>query len=522
MSIRRSVCILFAAFLILITQAQNSYGQASITTSQYSNERTGANTHEKILTPKNVNPAHFGKLHTARVDGDVYAQPLHLAQVDVPEKGKRNLVFIATEHDSVYAYDADGDFSAPLWHVSFLNRQTGVTTIHAGESGCPLIRPEIGITSTPVIDPASGTLYVLVRTEEKGHATQRLHALDVATGTEKLGGPVEIRAPGFDPLLENPRAALLLSKNTVYLGWASNCDYGAYHGWLMAYDARTLKQQSAFNTSPKKAQSGIWAADAGFAADPEGNIFVATGNGAFDVDSGGADYGDSLLKMQLGPRGLFVRDFFTPSNQDHLNDTDADLGSGGPVLLPDQPAPHRHMVVIGGKGATLYLLDRDNLGKFHNDADSAAIQKIRMKSLLMGAPAFWGNHLYVQSDTDTLKDFVLMGGKFSEQPASQTSATFTAAATPTVSSDGERNAIVWTVETRAFGFSVGEHPAVLHAFDATNIAHELYSSDTNHVRDSAGPSLRFTIPTVVNGRVYVGAIKEFNVYGPLPPSSAKK
>jgi hypothetical protein len=520
--VRRAAACGLAIFLLLVLCPTVSYGQVSITTSQYGNERTGANTREKILTPKNVNPEHFGKLHTVHVDGDVYAQPLHLAQVPVPGKGKRNLIFIATEHDSVFAYDADGDFSSPVWQVSFVSPQAGITTIRAGESGCPLIRPEIGITSTPVIDPASGTLYVLVRTEEKGHPTQRLHALDVATGAEKLGGPVEIRAPGFDPLLENPRAALLLSGNSVYLGWASNCDYGAYHGWLMAYDAHTLKQLGAFNTSPKKAQSGIWAADAGFAADSNGNIFVATGNGAFDVDSGGGDYGDSLLKMQLGPTGLFVRDYFTPSNQDHLNDTDADLGSGGPVLLPDQPGPHRHLVVIGGKGATLYLVDRDNLGKFHNDDDAAAIQKIRVKSLLMGAPAFWGNHLYVQSDTDALKDFVIAGGKLSAQPAAQTPVNFTAGATPTVSSDGGRNAIVWTVETRAFGFSVGEHPAILHAFDAANIARELYSSDTNHVRDAAGPSLRFTIPTVVNGRVYVGAIKEFNVYGPLPPSSTKK
>jgi hypothetical protein len=499
-----------------------SRGQTVITTSQYGNSRTGANTHEKVLTPANVNARRFGKLHTVHVDGDVYAQPLYLLQVDVPGKGKRNIVFIATEHDSVYAFDADGDFDVPLWQAAFVNSQSGIATIRAGESGCPLIRPEIGITSTPVIDPATGTLYVLTRTEEKGRPTQRLHALDVATGAEKFGGPVEISAPGFDALLENPRAALLLAGNAVYIGWGSNCDYGRYHGWLMAYDSHSLKQLAAFNTSPKDIQSGIWAADAGFAADPEGNIFVATGNGKFDVASGGPDYGDSLLKINLDPSGLSVRDYFTPSNNEHLNDTDKDLGSGGPVLLPDQPGPHPHLVVIGGKGAVIYLLDRDQLGKFHSEGDSSALQKISVESELMGAAAFWQNHLYVQSNKDELKDYKLSRGQFSAQPAAKTPAVFTSAATPAVSSDGARNGIVWTVETRAFGFSEDQRPAILHAYDAANVARELYNSDENHARDTAGPSLRFTIPTVVNGRVYIGGIKELDVYGLLPPSGPAK
>jgi hypothetical protein len=504
---------LAAALLFVFCSFRSEAQSVAVTTSQYSNARTGANTQEKILAPANVNVAHFGKLHVISVDGDVYAQPLYLPQVAIPGKRKSNVLFIATEHDSVYAFDADGNLDVPLWHVSFLDPQAGVVTIRAGESGCPMIRPEIGITSTPVIDPMTSTLYVLVRTEEHGRPMQRLHALAVATGAEKFGAPVEIRAPGFDPMLENPRAALLLAGNTVYLGWGSTCDFGAYQGWLMAYDAQSLKQLGAFNAAPTAGLSGIWAADAGFAADAAGNIFVATGNGKFDVASGGSDYGDSLLKIGLGSSGLSVRDYFTPYDADQLNARDRDLGSGGPVLLPDQPGEHPHLVIIVGKGAVVYLLDRDQLGKFHSEGDKSALQKISVASEAMGAPAFWQNHLFVQSDKDALKDYVLKDGQFSAQPAAQTPDTFAASATPTVSSNGARSGIVWKVETRPFGFSDQVPSAVLHAYDAANIAHELYSSAQDSARDAAGSSLRFTIPTVVNGRVYVGAIKQVDVYG---------
>jgi hypothetical protein len=508
--------------LLLFFLASSVPAQTLVTTSQYNNSRTGADLQEKILTPANVNPGQFGKLHSVQVDGDVYAQPLYLSRVNVPGRGRRNLLFVVTEHDSVYAFDADGDFSSPLWHISFVKPDAGVTTILAGESGCPLIRPEIGITSTPVIDPATETLYVVARTKESGQPMQRLHALNVATGAEKFASPVAITAPGFDLMLENPRAALLLADHRIYIGWGSTCDYGSYHGWLMAYDAHTLKQLGALNTSPNDVQSAIWAADAGFAADSNGNIFVATGNGKFDVAAGGADYGDSLLKVSLGDTGLAIRDYFTPFDQEQLNKRDADLGSGGPVLLPDQQGPHPRLVVIGGKGATLYLLDRDRLGKLQTSADTALVQKIQVASLLMGAPAFWQNHLYVQSDQGVLKDFVLKAGKFSAEPAAMTPAEFTAGATPEVTSDGAKNGIVWTLETRAFGFSVGNQPVMLHAYDATNIAHELYNSGQNAARDAAGASLRFTIPAIVNGRVYVGAVKEVDVYGLLASTSPTK
>ncbi|MDE1178694.1 MAG: hypothetical protein PW789_19135 [Edaphobacter sp.] len=285
-----------------------------MTTAQYDNARTGAYVHETKLTPRNVNSRQFGKLFTLKVDGDIYAQPLFLSGVTIPGKGKHDVVFIVTEHDSVYAFDAYGKPSTPLWHVSFVHGD--VDTVPASDVMCPFTQPEVGITSTPVIDAKSGILYVLARTKDpslpaKVQYQQKIHALSVTSGAEKLGGPVEIKASAqgtgagsqvtrvaFDPLRENPRAGLLLSNGLVYLTWGSSCDVGPYHGWIMAYDAATLKQKGVFNTSPDADDSGIWASDTSPAADKEGNVFVATGNGQFDVSSGGRDYGDTLLKLR--------------------------------------------------------------------------------------------------------------------------------------------------------------------------------------------------------------------------------
>ncbi len=327
--------------------------RAQITTSQYDNARTGAYLNETALTPQNVNPQQFGKLFTMKVDSDVYAQPLFLAGVQIPGKGKHDVIFIATEHDSVYAFDAYGNPSTPLWQVSFLKND--VSTVPAYAVQCPFIVPEVGITSTPVIDAKSGTLYVLARIARThlvapNDYNQQLHALAVTTGAEKFGGPVEIRAtvPGrgdgsksgnvsFNPLRENPRASLLLSKDTVYLTWASSCDVGPYHGWVMAYDAQSLKQEAVFNTSPNADDSGIWASDTGPAADKDGNVFVATGNGRFDAATGGHDYGDALLKLNYDGRSLKPVDYFAPYNVDELNANDGDLGSGGPCFCPISP-----------------------------------------------------------------------------------------------------------------------------------------------------------------------------------------
>ena len=283
--------------LILVSAIGLPAGAQSVTTSQYDNARSGANRFETALTPRNVNVRHFGKLFTLKVDGDVYSQPLFLTGLDMPGKRRHDVLFVATEHDSVYAFDAYGHPASPLWRVTFLRK--GVTTVPADDVQCPFIEPEVGITSTPVIDEDTGTLYVLARTKEQtgsprpAHYTQRLHALAVTTGVEKFGGPVAIKATingkgtgsqsgkvEFDPLRENPRASVLLANGLVYLAWASSCDVGSYHGWVMAYDAQTLKQKAVFNASPDGGDSGIWASDTGPAADESGNLFLATGNGA--------------------------------------------------------------------------------------------------------------------------------------------------------------------------------------------------------------------------------------------------
>jgi hypothetical protein len=506
-------------------------------TSQHDNARTGANLQETILTPSNVNAASFGKIFSYKVDGDVYAQPLYLPQVAMPDKSVRNIVFVATEHDSVYAFDADGHLSAPLWHVNFLG--PGIATVPARDVGCPLITPEIGITPTPVIDPATGTLYVLARTKERqdllkggvlkgDRYVQRLHALAITTGKEKLGGPVEIKASvkgrgasstngviDFDPLHELPRAALLLAGGNVYLTWGSSCDVDPYHGWLMAYDARTLTQKAVFNTSPDAEKGGIWLGDTGPAADQEGNVFLVTGNGKFSAFvPPGRDYGDSVLKMALTNRGLAVRDFFTPFNQQELDANDFDLGSGGPILLPDQPGPHRHLLIAGGKGGGIYLIDRDHMGQYHSGDDSHAVQVIRKTQGIYSAPAYWNQHVFFLWTDDVLKDFRLDHGQFSTTPVARGTTRFAdPGATPTVSANGNANGIVWVLRSK--GWRAADRSAVLYALDATNVARELYNSEQKAGRDRVGLCLRFNVPTVAGGRVYVGAIGEVGVYGLL-------
>lgn len=501
---------------------------AQMTTAQYDNARTGAYLNETALTPANVNPRQFGKLFTLKVDGDVYAQPLFLAGVEIPGKGRHDVLFVVTEHDSVYAFDAYGKPSAPLWQVSFL--RNGATTIPERDTECFFIQPEVGITSTPVIDSRSGTLYVLARTKQQ-HALsaneyhQQLDALAVTTGVEKFGGPVEIHAtvPGngdgsdhghvaFNPLRENPRAALLLANGLVYLSWASSCDVGPYHGWVMAYDAHTLQKRGVFNDSPDADDGGIWASDTGVAADKAGNVYAATGNGRFDAAKGGRDYGDTLLKLSFDASGLRLNDYFTPFNADELDAKDNDLGSGGPMLLPDQPGPHPHLAVVGGKAPLIYVLDRDHLGHYQPNNNSHALQTIVTKGGIFGSMAYWNQNVYVLSDSDALRDFQVINGKLVFKAAS--SFRFDDhAATPTVSAHSAENGIVWVLSSK--GWDSPDKTAVLHAADASNVAHELYNSEQNAARDRAGVALRFNIPTIVNGHVYVGAKREVDVYGLL-------
>ncbi len=518
--------VIFAFTLGLRSEAQK------VITSQYDNARTGANLHETRLTPRNVNAQQLGKLFTLHVDGEVYAQPLFVSGVEIPGKGRHDVLFVVTEHDSVYAFDAYRD-GPPLWQVSFV--KDGETAVPADDVQCPFIAPDVGITSTPVIDPDSGTLYVLARTRGPRVLLaptyyQRLHALAITTGEEKFSGPVEIQASMsgsgrgssngklvFNPLRDNPRAAMLLNNGVVYLTWASSCDVGPYHGWVMAYDAHSLKQKAVFNASPDGDDSGIWGGDTGPAADGSGNIFVSTGNGRFDVSKGGRDYGDTLLK--LDGQSLKVSDYFAPSNVDALDASDSDLGSGGPTLLPDQPGAHPHLATVEGKEGVLYLVDRDHMGHWQPADNSHAVQTMPLPNGVFGAMTYWNHYLYVLSDSDSLREFEVKDGKLSLK-AKSTNTFPGVSATPIVSANGAKDGVVWLLQSK--GWNSPDRSAVLYAYDANDVSHELYDSNQNVARDHAGVALRFNIPTVVNGHVYVGARQEVDVYGLLPASGASK
>jgi hypothetical protein len=501
-----------------------------VTTSQYDNLRTGATLNEKTLTPQNVNARLFGRLGAFKVDGAVYAQPLFIPSVEIPSKGKQHVLFIATEHDSVYAFDAARPGDPPLWQVSLLDKVRGSVPVSEDDAQCPFIRPEVGITSTPVIDVQTGTLYVLARTKIR-HAVgndeyfQHLHALAITTGMEKFGGPKLISAsvPGkgggvtngqvrFNALLENPRASLLLVNNFLYLTWASSCDVDPYRGWVMAFNPQTLAQVAVLNVTPDGSEGGIWASDTGPAADKDGNVYVPTGNGTFDASSGGRDYGDSVLKLALEGSSLSVRDYFTPHDQAQLSNADADVGSSGPLLLPDQPGPHRHLLLQPTKGSMIYVIDRDQMGKFQRDGD-AIVQTIRMAGGGYGAMSYWNGHAFFAASDDYLRDYALKNGQFKLNASSETKFA-NPGATPSVSADGNKNAIVWAIATKTWN-GPDNKPAVLFAFDATKLGDPIYTSEQNGQRDRAAMATRFVIPLVVNGRVYFGARGEVEVYGLL-------
>ena len=508
-----------------------SHARAQVITAQYNNMRTGANLHETILTPQNVNAKQFGKLAAFHVDGSVYAQPLLVPGVDVPGKGKHDALFVATEHDSVYAFDVYKPNDPPLWQVSFLDYKQGVNTVPAGAAQCPFIQPEIGITSTPVIDLKSGTLYVLARTAV-GHTFrenqyfQHLHALAITTGAEKFGGPKLIAAAvqgkgdgaaservRFDALKENPRAALVLANSILYLTWGSSCDVDPYHGWVMAYDPATLEQKAVLNVTPDGSEGGIWASDSGPAADMNGNVYVPTGNGTFDVANGGRDYGDSELKLAVDGASLTVRDYFTPYDQAQLSNSDADLGSSGPLLLPDQPGAHRHLLLQPTKGSVIYVIDRDQMGQFHQKGD-AVVQRIRIAGGGYGAMAYWNGHVFFACSDDSLRDWVVKDGQLGLNKSS-TKRFENPGATPSVSANGTEGAIVWAVSTKTWNGQ--DKPAVLYAFDASNIDQPIYTSEENSRRDRAALATRFVFPVVANGRVYIGTRTGVDVYGLLKP-----
>ena len=387
--------------LLLSMLSWSGMAQVNVLTYHNDEPRTGLNTNETVLTPLNVNKASFGQVFFYPVDGYVYAQPLILTGVSLPGGGARNLVFVATEHDSLYAFDAD-DGNAnpqPVWKRSFIDPANGVTSVPTGDVGSGDIVPEIGITSTPVIDEATKTIYVEVKTKEvKNGNTQyihRLHAIDVATGADKLGGPVVIQPTvkgagdgndgqgnvPFNGLRQMNRPGLALVNGIVYIAYASHGDNGPYHGWVLGYNAATLAQSRVYNTTPNGGLAGIWMSGAPPASDPQGNLYAITGNGTFNTNSTVAsarNYGDSFLKLTNSGSSLVVADYFAPFNQDALNQVDADLGSGGALVLPDSvgSVAHPHLLVGCGKEGKIYLIDRDNMGHFSSANDNAIVQSL--------------------------------------------------------------------------------------------------------------------------------------------------
>ncbi|HSY17613.1 MAG TPA: chitobiase/beta-hexosaminidase C-terminal domain-containing protein, partial [Candidatus Acidoferrales bacterium] len=505
-------------------------GAVNVLTYHYNKARTGQNTNETVLTVANVGSTNFGRIFTQTVDGYVYAQPLIMTNLAIPGKGVHDVVFVATEHDSVYAFDANSNVPA-YWQASFIDPSNGITTVDSDtDIGCDDLVPEVGITSTPVIDVATGAIYVSAKTKQVTNSVttfhHKLHALNLTNGAEMFGGPAEMSATvtgtgdgndnlghvPFDPFTQFNRAALLLNNGVVYVGSAAHCDFGPYHGWLLGYDAQTLTLSNAFNTTPNGGLGGIWPAGCGPSVDASNNIYCITGNGTFDANTNG-DYGDTFLKLS-STNGLKVADYFTPFDQAALSAADQDLGSGGAVVLPDEVGggtTNQHLLVGSGKAGTIYLINREYMRQYHA-TDSAIVQSI--PGALNGGfdtPAYFNKKLYYIGVNDTLKAFAITNAHIGTTPVGQSGFTFGfPGATPTVSANGTNNGIVWALQTDAFDSS---GPAILHAFNATNVAQELYSSATVATRDQPGGAVKFAVPVVANGKVYVGAQYSLAVYG---------
>jgi hypothetical protein len=449
--------------------------------------------------------------------------------VNIPSQGSHNVVYVVTENDSVYAFDADGLQSTPLWQVSFLS--SGVTPLNeATDLGCTnLGGGEVGITGTPVFNSATNAIYLVARTKEIANSTttfvQRLHALNVTTGVELSGSPVVIQASvagsgdgsdtvTFNSLRENQRAGLLLLNGVIYIAWASHCDIVPYHGWIMGYDAASLAQVAVYNTTPNANKGGIWQGGSAPAVDESNNIYVETGDGLFDANTGGLDVGDTFLEMST-TNWPALEGYFTPSNQTSLDDSNKDLGSCGPMVLPDQPGSTPHLVVGCDKLGRIFVLNRDNMGGYSPSGDNI-FQEITgsLAPSTRSVAAYWQNNVYFVSVSDFLKQFRLYNGMLSTTPVAQGLTSFSyPGVTPAISANGASNGIVWVLDSSNFA-SGG--PAVLSAYDAANTANLLYSSAQNSSRDSAGGGVKFTVPTVANGKVYVPTASALDVYGLLP------
>ncbi|ASV98298.1 pyrrolo-quinoline quinone [Paraburkholderia aromaticivorans] len=487
--------------------------------------RTGQMLAETTLTQTNVNSTNFGKVAFLAADGKVDGQPLFVTSLAIGGTS-HDVVYVVTEHDSVYAYDATS--FAQLWKVSLIGN--GETP--SDDRGCQDITPEIGITSTPVIDRNRGTngvLYAVAMTKDSGGGYHhRLHALDLATGAEVLGGPTEIAAtyPGngagnvsgvinFNPSLHTERAALTLVGGNIYMGWTAHCMTGAYTGWLMAYSADTLKQTSALNITPNGSQGSIWMAGSGMASDGT-SLYVVDGNGTFGATLNAqgfpvdGDFGNSMMKLSLG--NLQVTDYFAMSNVVEEAATDNDFGSGGAMVLPDQTTAGgvvKHLAVAAGKDNHIYVVDRDSMGKFSPTANNIWQELIgTLAGGIWGSPAYYNGVVYYGGLNDNLKALPVSGALLATTAASRSPTTFAyPGATPAVSANGASNGIVWAAENGTTG--------ALHAYNASNLAVELYNSNQAGTRDQWGAGNKFITPMIARGKVYVGATNGVAVFGLL-------
>ncbi len=539
--IAASLCDRIALVLLGAGLLAASVDAQDVLTWHYDNARSGVQQNETILTSSNVKASTFGKVFSFPIAGDALAQPLYLTQYPMSDGRLHNVLIVATEEDYVYAFDADGHNPATgyLWRRSML--PAGETWVSYTDVHVVDIKPNVGITGTPVIDRAGGTIYLVAKSKTtSGSITfhQRLHALDIADGSEKLNGPTNITAtvPGsgdggsavtFDALLGNQRASLLLaptpsgkSGSSVFVAWASHGDLGKYHGWVMAYNASDIsKQTGAWCVTPNGAQGGIWMSGGGISSDNLGNIFLAVGNGTFDAYSGGKDWGDTALRFNLNGFGLAVEDSFTPENQHSLDVADNDMGTGAMVLLPAQGGSIPHLAVTNDKSGTIYLINRDKMGGYLTARDSSVQDFGDGGYPIHSSFAFFNNSLYMAPDGGPLEAWA-----FNPTPALFSTSAYSKSdinygckgcdptgSTPSVSANGASNGIVWALDNSNYYVD----PAVLHAYAAGNLEDELYNSNQAGNRDKPALATKFTTPTIASGRVYVGGRNAVTVYGLL-------
>jgi hypothetical protein len=514
-----------------------------VTTWHYNNARTGVQPAETVLTPSNVNSAKFGKVFSLAVLGDIYAQPLYLQQYQMSDGQAHNVLLVATAEDYLYAFDADGKNPAQgyLWRKFLVG--SGETWLTSSDENSDFdIYPNIGIISTPVVDRNGGTIYVVSRSKTTSGTVkyfQRLHALNIADGAEKLNGPTTIQATvkglgdggtsiSFNSQLHNQRAALLLaptpsvgSGNSVIIAWASHGDQGKYHGWVMAYDAANIAvQNGAWMNTPNGVEGGIWMSGGGPSSDGLGNIFLAGGNGTFDANTGGSDYGDSALRLTLGS-SIGVADYFTPGDQASLDTSDQDMGTAAVMLLPTQSSPNPHLAMTADKSGTIYLINRDHMGHYTTPGNSS-VQSFTGGFKNRSSFAFFNNHLYVGMRGGPVEAFTFNSqtGLFSTTAQSKSGNTYGCSCNgdgtvPSVSSNAGANGIVWSLNYTGFYHTA----AILYAYDATNLGTELYdSTQAANSRDAAAIAVKFTTPTVANGHVYVGGRNAVTVYGQITPN----